>query len=174
MEFKELINKRTCIRKYQNVPVTQEQIQTLLDAAIKAPNACNFQSWHFYVVTDKNKIDAFHPDIARIPWIKDISCLIVVTIDDNIRQKLTDRFGDQGNIFVHQDAAGAVNHILLAATNMGLGGCWVGPMQTEKCKLHLSMQDNHTPLAIVTVGTPAEDTPKRERKPLADVVTFIA
>ena len=173
MEFNKLIQKRTCIRAYKNTPVTKEQLDQLLNAAIMAPNACNFQSWHFYAVTNKEKINAFHPDIARIPWIEDISCLIVVSIDENIRKKLTDRFGEQGNIFVHQDAAGAVNHILLTAADMGLGGCWVGPMQTKKCKTHLNMKENHTPLAIITIGTPKEDTPKRERKPLSDTVTYI-
>ena len=173
MEFKELINKRTCIRAYDNTPVTDEQIHRLLDSAIKAPNACNFQSWHFYVVKSKDKINAFHPTIARIPWIENITCLIVVAMYENVATKLTDRFGEQGRMFVYQDAAGAINHILLSAADMGLGGCWVGPMQTQLCKEHLNMPDNHTPLAIVTVGTPAADTPKRDRKPLSDVTTYI-
>ena len=173
MEFKDLIQKRTCIRAYKDTPVTAQQLQALLEAAIMAPNACNFQSWRFYAVTNKEKINAFHPEIAKIPWIENITCLIVVAIDESVRQRLVDRFGEQGNIFIHQDVAGAVNHILLAATDMGLGGCWVGPMQTEKCKAHLSMPENHTPLAIVTVGTPATDVPKRERKPLSEVVTLV-
>ena len=174
MEFNKLSQKRTCIRAYKDTPVTKEQLDYLLHAATMAPNACNFQSWHFYAVTNKEKIRAIHPDIARIPWIEDISCLIVVAIDENIRRRLNAKFGPQGDIFVHQDAAGAVNHILLAAADIGLGGCWVGPMKTEQCKAHFSMAEHHTPLAIVTLGTPKEDTPKRERKPLSDAVTYIA
>ncbi len=125
------------------------------------------------MVLDKEKINAFHPDIARIPWVENISCLIVVACDENVSERLVQRFGDKGRMFVHQDAAGAVNHILLSAADMGLGGCWVGPMQTEKCKAHLNMPAHHTPLAIITVGTPAEDTPKRERKELFEVITVI-
>lgn len=173
MEFQQLIAKRTCIRAYKDTPVTSMQLQTLLESAILAPNACNLQSWHFYAITDKATIDAFHPDIAIIPWIKDISCIIVVATDEKICQKLTDRFGAQGRLFANQDAAGAINHMLLCAADMGLGGCWVGPMKTEKCKQHLHMPDHHTPLAIVTIGTPAADVPKRGRKPLSEVVTMI-
>ena len=173
MEFQNLIAKRTCIRAYKDTPVTKEQVYTLLEAATKAPNACNFQSWHFYAVLDKDKINAFHPDIARIPWVENITCLIVVAIDENICHRLTERFGEQGRIFVHQDAAGAVNHMLLCAADMGLGGCWIGPMKTQKCKEHLNMPENHTPLAIVTIGTPATDVQKRERKPLSEVITII-
>ncbi len=44
MEFRELIQKRTCIRSYTDTPVTNEQVLSLLEAAVKAPNACNFQS----------------------------------------------------------------------------------------------------------------------------------
>lgn len=173
MEFKELIQKRTCIRAYKDAPITNEQVLALLEAAVKAPNACNFQSWHFYVVLDREKIKAFHPDIARIPWAQDIPCLIVVACDENVSRRLEQRFGEQGRMFIHQDAAGAVNHILLCAADLGLGGCWVGPMQTEKCKEFLNMPAHHTPLAIVTVGIPLQDTPKRERKELFEVITVI-
>ena len=173
MEFTELIHKRTCIRAYDNTPVTNEQLLAILEAATMAPNACNFQSWHFYAVLDKDKINAFHPKIARIPWIENISCLVVVACDENVRQRLMERFGEQGSMFVHQDAAGAINHMLLCAANLGIGGCWVGPMQTELCKAHLNMPAHHTPLAIVTLGTPAADTPKRERKELFEVLTVI-
>ena len=62
MEFKDLIQKRTCIRAYKGTPVTAQQLQALLEAAIMAPNACNFQSWRFYAVTNKEKINAFQMD----------------------------------------------------------------------------------------------------------------
>ena len=173
MEFTHLIQNRACVRAYSDTPVTKEQITSILEAAILAPNACNFQSWHFYAVTNKDIIRAFHPNIARIPWIDHISCLLVVACDEQITKRLVDRFGEQGRMFVHQDAAGAINHMLLACADMGLGGCWIGPMDTTKCKKLLSMPEHHSPLAIVTIGVPADPVIKRARLPLSEKTTFI-
>ena len=50
------IFKRVSIRKFEDRPVEQEKITTLLRAAMAAPSACNQQPWEYYVVTDKEKI----------------------------------------------------------------------------------------------------------------------
>ena len=82
--------------------------------------------------------------------------LIVVCIREEIAERLCGRFGKaRGRAFCEHDAAGAVNHMLLSAADMGLGGCWVGPMDIDKCKSHFGIAENHTPTAIVTIGTPA-------------------
>lgn len=173
MEFTELLQKRTCIRSYTDTPVTKEQMHAILEAGVRAPNACNFQSWHFYAVCDKALIDGFYPDIARIPWIANISLVIVVCMKDEVVNTLTERFGERGRMFAIQDSAGAVNHMLLRAADLGLGGCWIGPMDVEKCKSHLHISEDHTPVAILTIGTPSADMPLRDRKTLEEVVTVI-
>lgn len=174
MEFTELLQKRTSVRSYTGENISGEQITEILGAAVRAPNACNFQSWHFYAVCDREKIKAVHPDIAFIPWINDIPLMIVICTDENIAGALQTKFGsERGRMFAYQDAAGAANHILLKAADMGLGGCWIGPMDTEKCKEHFSIADDHTPVAIITIGLPSSDMPARQRKPLSEAVTVI-
>lgn len=173
MEFTELLKKRASIRSYKDKPVPKEQLLALLEAGIRAPNACNYQSWHFYAVCEKKTIAAFHPDIANIPWVANIPLIIVVCIKETVARRLEQRFGAQGRMFAYQDAAGAINHILLKAADLGLGGCWIGPMNPEKCKRHLSIAEDHTPVAILTIGTPAADPPLRDRKPLSEAVTFV-
>lgn len=173
MELLEAINKRTSVRSYKNTPVTKEQLDILLKSAVRAPNGCNYQSWHYYAVCSKPMIDAFHPEISHIPWIKDISLVIVVCIIEKNADVLTSKFGERGKMFTIQETAAAIENILLTAVDVGLGGCWIGPMNVEKCKEHLAIADNHTPVAILTIGTPALDTPPRDRKPLEDVTTII-
>ncbi|MDD4124364.1 MAG: nitroreductase family protein [Eubacteriales bacterium] len=173
MEFTELLNKRTCVRSYRNEPVTDEQMREILEAGIRAPNACNYQSWHFYAVRDKDIINSFNPEIARIPWISDIPLLIVICVDETAAGALVGKFGERGRLFAYQDTAGAANHILLKAADLGLGGCWIGPMNAEKCSERLNIAENHTPVAILTIGTPAIEMPVRDRKPLDDVITVI-
>lgn len=173
MELREVINKRTSVRSYKNTPVTQEQLDILLKSAVRAPNGCNYQSWHYYAVCDKEMIDAINPDIAHIPWIKDISLVIVVCILEKGASLLKSKFGERGVMFAVQETAAAIENILLTAVDLGLGGCWIGPMNVEKCKTHLSIADNHNPLAILTIGTPSAETPPRDRKPLEQVTTII-
>jgi nitroreductase len=173
MEFTELLKRRTCVRSYHYTPVTDEQTRAILEAGVRAPNACNSQSWHFYAVRDKEIIDSFNPDVARISWIASIPLLIVVCVDETVAGALVKKFGERGRMFTYQDAAGAANHMLLKVADLGLGGCWIGPMNAEKCKERLHIAENHTPVIILTIGTPAAEMPVRDRKPLDEAVTFI-
>jgi len=174
MEFSELLGRRACVRAYKDAPITAEQVNAILAAGIRAPNACNLQSWHFYAVTDRAKISDTHGKVAYIPWVGDIPLLVVVCIREEIASRLCERFGaDRGRAFVEHDAAGAINHMLLRATDLGLGGCWIGPMDIEKCKEHFGIAENHTPTAILTFGTPASEQSPHDRRPLSEAVTFV-
>lgn len=173
MDFSDVIMKRTSIRSYNDTPVTKEQMEAILDAGTKAPNACNFQSWHFYTVCDQQLIKGLHPHIAYIPWVDHISLVIVICVNEGIAEELQHKFGDKGRMFAYQDAAGAANYMLLKAVELGLGGCWIGDLHAERCKQHLSVGAKHTPVAILTIGTPSAEMPIRERKPLSEVVTVL-
>lgn len=174
MEFTELLNHRACVRAYKEAPITPEQINSILAAGIRAPNACNYQSWHFYAVTDREKIKSAHDNVARIPWANEIPFIVVVCIREEIAERLSERFGaERGRAFTEHDAAGAINHMLLRAADLGLGGCWIGPMDIEKCKAHFGIDEGHTPTAILTFGTPASEPKLRDRRPLAEAVTFV-
>jgi len=174
MEFADLLNHRACVRAYRYEPIAPEQIKAILAAGIRAPNACNYQSWHFYAVTDREKIKSAHGAVAHIPWAADVPLIIVVCIREEILNRLCERFGaDRGRAFAEHDAAGAINHMLLRAADLGLGGCWIGPMNIEMCKKHFGIAEDHIPTAILTIGTPASPPRLRDRRPLAEAVTFV-
>ena len=173
MEFIDLLNHRASVRSYTYAPVTNGQVEDLLLAGIRAPNACNMQSWYFYAVLDKEKIEGSHGLVSHIPWAKDVPLIIIVCIREEIAGELCQRFGERGRAFCEHDAAGAINNILLKAADMGLGGCWIGPMNQEKCKSHFNIAKNHTPTAILTIGTPASEVRIRDRKPLNESVTYV-
>jgi len=174
MEFFKLLGWRACVRAFKKAPIAAEQLNAILSAGIRAPNACNYQSWHFYAVTDRAKIDGVNGGIANIPWAGDIPLLVVVCIREEVAERLCERFGEaRGRAFCEQDAAGAINHMLLRAAELGLGGCWVGPMDIGKCKAHFGIAENHTPTAILTYGTPASEPRPHDRRPLSEAVTFV-
>jgi len=171
MEFKELLYKRKSIRDFNEYTIKDEEIDLLMDSATRAPNACNFQSWHFYAITNKEIMNAFYPEIYGGKWITEASMIIVVCTDGD---RLNQRFGDRGSdLFAVQDTASAITNILLQAANIGLGGCWLGAFSEEKCRNLLKLPDGHRPVALLPIGSPKSEPNMRDRRPLADVVTII-
>ncbi|MGI6167477.1 MAG: nitroreductase family protein [Eubacteriales bacterium] len=171
MNFHELMNKRRSVRGFTGRRLTDDEITKLLEAATVAPNACNYQSWHFYVVRGREKINGFVPTIYRGEWLRSAAAVFVVCTD---AEKLEARFGERGtDLFAIQDTACAIDHLMLMAAEMGLGSCFVGAFDEEECRRYLSIPDSRRPVALVPVGEPAADTPKRPRKPLGEVVTFV-
>jgi len=169
MEFSEVIKKRRSTRKFTDEGVSREQIISLLEAAVAAPNACNMQSWHFYVITDNNIKAKLSGAIAD--WALTAPVLFLVC---TAPEAITARFGARAeNVFVVQDTAAAIENLLLAAADMGLGGCFMGAFDIEKFTKVLGIKAGHRPVAVVPVGVPAMEMPARPRNPLSEVVTFI-
>lgn len=171
MEFDTVLFSRKSVRKFKDTPLTKGEIDYLLQAAVSAPNACNMQSWHFFVVTDAQKkkelgeMGAVSPNAASAPL------LLVVTTDG---EAIVDRFGSRAkDLFIIQDTSAAIENILLAATNIGLSGCWMGSFNEEKLATALGIDQKYGIVAVVPIGHAAEDNPKRDRKPMEDVVTYI-
>jgi len=73
-----------------------------------------------------------------------------------------------------QDTAAAVEHILLAAVVLGLGGCWVGAFDETRAASALNLPARHRPVAILPIGQPAEAPAGRTpRQPLSKVVSYV-
>ena len=171
MEFSEVLKKRRSTRKFTNEPVSREQIIRMLEAAIAAPNACNMQSWHFYVVTDKAVKAKLAEESAIAAWATTAPVMFVVCTD---AKEIVARFGDRAeNLFTVQDTAAAIENILLCAADLGLGGCFMGAFDEAKCREIVGVKPDHRLVAVVPVGVPAIELPARPRNPLESVVTFV-
>ena len=168
MEVYEAINERRSTRAYTDRTLTKGEIETILTAGIKAPSACNMQSWHFYVVTDKadrEKLKGVAADfVASAP-------LVIIVCTD--RTQIEARFGERAKKFAIQDTALAMENMLLAATSMGLGGCVIGAYDGDACARAFDIPEEHNIVALLPIGEPTEKIPPRERKPLGEVVTFV-
>lgn len=171
MEFYDVIKARRSTRKFTNDKVSSEQILRMLDAAISAPNACNMQSWHFYVVTDPAVKKRMADEGVMAAWAATAPVIFVVC---TAAAEITSRFGERGEkLFAIQDTAAAIENLLLCAADMGLGGCFMGAFDHDKCSSILGILDGHHPVAMVPVGRPAQILPARPRNPLESAVTFI-
>ena len=82
--------------------------------------------------------------------------------------------GERGkNLFSIQDTACAIENMLLAASDEGLAGCFIGSFDAEKCFDDFVKNDRYTPVAVVAIGEPTEEPPMRERRPMDEVVDLI-
>lgn len=174
----DIIARRRSIRKYTDQHVEEEKITRMLEAARQAPSGKNTQPWAFIVVRDKAKI----AEIARIDndqkWMLPapviIACLADARarIDPSVPLNVTETSPEFEIKQVIRDSAVAVQNMLLAAVEEGLGTCWTGWYLQEEIRPALGIPADKFVTAIVTVGYPAEDPAPRKRKPLAELVHY--
>lgn len=156
-----IIFERTSVRKYLDKPVSREQIETLLKAAMAAPSAKNVQPWEFVVLQNKTtlfKITEFHPFSQML---KEAPVAIVVCGNKTkIALEGTD------DLWV-QDCAAATQNILLQATEMGLGSVWIGvyPHKSHEREVSalVNIPDYIVPFSIVAVGYAAEEPEPKDK-----------
>ena len=159
MEFNDVIKKRRSIRKYKGTPVPRESILKILEAARVAPSASHRQPWHFVVVEDKATIDKL---AGGSKWAAEAPVMIVGVADPVTSPNWC--LNDMGIAF---------EHIVLTATSLGLGTCWMG--QTKKdaaIKELLGIPDELKVIALTPLGEPDEDKEPKDRKSLDEIVSW--
>ena len=160
MDIFEAIAKRRSIRKYQDKDVDDKLIGVMLWAAAQAPSAGNLQEWRFIVVKDKKTKEMLYKAALEQEHVKQAPVLIVVAADLEVQIL---RYGKRGElVYALEDCAAAIENMLLVATALGLGTCWVGAFDEEDVKNILRLPDFLRPIAIITVGYPAEELEKKE------------
>ena len=177
MELSEAIRKRRMIRAYKSDrPVSREQIDALLDLAVRAPSAGFSQGWHFLVLDDEQSREAFwqattDEDEPSDPWLdglKTASALIICFSDKNTYldryaepdKGWTDR--DEGHWPVpywHIDTGMAAMLILLGAVDAGLAACFFGiPAEAlPAVRESFAVPERLTPIGVISLGYPAKD-----------------
>ena len=157
------IHARKSVRSYTSEPVSPEQVETLLRAAMAAPTAVNFQPWRFVVVTEREQLDELAEVLPYAKMLKQAPLAIVVCGE-------TIWMGGAENTYWQQDCAAATQNILLAAEALGLGAVWTGVYPNEELypKLHdyLGLPETVQPFCVIPIGHPAgDDKPKDKWKP---------
>jgi nitroreductase len=152
MRFQDLIKKRRSIRRYTDKPVEKETLEEIAGAALYAPTAVNFDTIKVMIITDKEKL-AELSSFKRIGagMLKKAQAAMAVISDPEISPK-THR----------QDAAIAATYVLLAATNEGLGSCWVNVNSSDEGEIEnahriLGLDPELNIESIISLGYPNED-----------------
>jgi nitroreductase len=169
MDTIEAINRRRSIKRYLDRPVEFEKITTLIDAARKAPSAGNLQDWNFIIVSEKDLVKQASQYCVDQYWIQTAPILIIVCA---LPEKHEMYYGLRGKrLYNIQDCAAAIQNILLAATDMGLGTCWIGAFEEEKIRTLFAIPQDVRPQAIITVGY-SDETPQEKTLQHIENITF--
>lgn len=153
METIQIIHKRRNIRKFNDLPITDEEIHTILSAGMTAPSAMNKQPWRFIVITDDNikkeviKISKYAQMVVQSPFS------VLVCGDESVS------FGDYWRV----DCSACIQNMLLASCALNIGSVWTGiddSMAKEYSKL-FNLPDNIKPHSLIVFGH--SDLPFEER-----------
>jgi nitroreductase len=170
MELLEVINRRRSIRKYLDRPIEFEKLTTIIDAARKAPSAGNLQDWAFVMVTERSLIKQISEYCVEQYWVQTAPVLIIVCA---LPEKHEMYYGLRGKrLYNIQDCAAAIENLLLAATDLGLGSCWIGAFEEDKIRSALAIPPDVRPQAIVTLGYGDEIPVERSLVPIENIAFF--
>jgi nitroreductase len=174
------IARRVSCRAYQTTPVPQAHLMQILEAARLAPSACNQQPWRFAVVRDaevRRRIveDGFLPG-SKMTWALDAPVHVVLGME---RSFVTHRLAPSvsGVDYPWVDIGIAGEHLVLAATELGLGTCWIGWIRPRVLARIVGWPTSVKPAVVITVGyaTNAEPAqlPASRRRPLGELVRWL-
>ena len=171
MTFHELASARYSVRAYKPDPIEQKTLDLILEAGRVAPTACNYQPQKIYVVTsEKNR-----KKLAEVsPCTFDAPVILVVCYDKDREAKIPLR---PGYAFGEMDATIVCTHMMLEATELGIGSCWIGYFNADQVAQILELPENVTVSALLLLGYPADDAKPlplhTQYRDLEDIVTAI-
>jgi nitroreductase len=166
MEFFDVIFKRRSIRAYEKKPVEDEKLHQVLKAARRAPSANNMQEWKFVVVRDKLKIEKLTYACKQQSFVNEAPVIIVACAVKS------DYIMTCGQYAYTIDLSIAMTHMMLAATALDLGTCWLGAFFEDKVKKILKIPDDIRVVGILTLGYPRFQPQETNRKQLGEIVSF--
>ena len=167
MNFSELIGKRYSVRAYRPIPVEDDKLQQVLEAARLAPTAANRQPFQLIVIHTEGR-EAELKRIYRSAWFVEAPLVICAC---GAPGRSWARSAD-GKSYVDVDVAIAADHMILAAADLGLGTCWIGDFDPEAAREVLGLPDDVEPIIFTPLGYPADQPGPRRRKPLTDLVRY--
>lgn len=198
MEVLEAIRRRRSIRRFEDRPVPEECIREILEAARLAPSASNLQSWKFKVVTDPEVRKSLRQAAFDQKFVERAPVVIVACTDLSafgertkrmlellssgavkpspeillryLRRERDAEMEERNLINACINVSIAVQNMVLAATSLGLGTCWVRAFDAQMVAEILSLPPECPPLVLLPLGYPREDPEPRSRKSLSEIL----
>ncbi|TAK35331.1 MAG: nitroreductase [Chloroflexota bacterium] len=167
MEFEELIRRRYSVRAYKHDAVEEKKVEQVLEAFRLAPAAANRQPFQAIVIHTEGREE----ELARIydrEWFTQAPLLICICSLPG--QAWVN--GESGKNYSDVDVAIAMDHLVLAATGIGLGTCWIAAFSPTAAREILGLPDDVEPIIFTPLGYPDDQIRPKKRKPLSELVRY--
>jgi nitroreductase len=174
--FEDLLKERKSIRKFKETPIEKDKIIKILECGLLSPSACNVQPYRFIVLLGQKKnefskevfdgIFSFSSFVSKAPVL-----IVIVRIKTNVKMKIGNFVCDTDFSLIDIGIAG--EHMVLKATELGLGSLWVGWFDRKKAKKFLKLSKNESPEIIIAIGEKDENPQFRRKKKFEEATTFM-
>jgi nitroreductase len=167
MDFFELIRSRRSVRAYKADPIEESQLNQILEAARLAPTAANRQPFRVLLIKTAGREDELgriygHNWFVEAPYVL---CVCGVEAEGWVRRH-------DGKSYLDVDAAIVMDHIVLAATALGLGTCWIAAFDPEAAEEVLELPAGVEPIVFTPLGIPDDRPGSKRRKTLDAIVKY--
>jgi len=160
------ISDRRSIRKYKSREIEEEKLEKILESGRIAPSAANRQEWKFLVVKNKETRDKLVEAANGQGFVGEAPVTIVACSTES------ERVMPCGQYAYTVDLSIAVSFMILEATELGLGTCWLGAFDENAVKKVLDIPENIRVPAMFVVGYADEAPAQRPRKTLDEIVCY--
>lgn len=169
-----ILKSRRSIRHWSGSKVAPEKINLLVDAARWAPSSCNRQAWHFIVIDDERTIAETAKTIGGGREFFDNAPLLLLVVVD-----LRPYILPKEKYTIYQDAAAAIENLLIMAHSLNLGACWAtytsdsGAIGDEKEMRNMFCLPDHFKITgIIALGEPAESVCLIPRRAINEITSL--
>lgn len=196
----DVISQRRSIRKFKNDSIPKEIILEILESARLAPSGANRQPWRFILVKNQATKKELKEACFNQGFVEEAPLVIVCCADinsyryENVQKRVEELISlkalEKETIAWFQDGKNsdtqsliskfllsaylnttiAIEHLVLAAANRGIGTCWIQKMEADKIQNILSLPNNILVVAVLPLGYPAQEPAPRPRLKLEEIV----
>lgn len=154
MSFYDLILSRRSIRQFKSIPIPQDVLKDIVNAGRLAPSAANRQPLEFIIVDEGGQKERVYPCLKWAGYIapegnpkpgQEPQAYVVVVVNSNIREK-----------GFEWDTGAAIENMILAALEKGIGSCWIISADKERLRDILAIPTTHKIDSVLALGHPAE------------------
>lgn len=159
MNFWEVVKKRASVREYTDKKIDKKDLEKIIDAARLAPTARKEEPWEFVVITNRKSLERLAGIVDHGKFLKSAAAGIIVLARDTK--------------YYLEDGSAATQNILLAATALGIGSCWIAgdkkPYASEICR-YLEVPGGYKLVSLVSLGYPKDGFQPLGKRPLTQVL----
>ena len=167
MNVMDAIKTRKSVRAYLDRPVEDEKLDSVLEAARHAPSASNRQEWRFVIVREPETRKQLAAVAGGQAFVGEAPVLIVACAETDGHVMRC------GQLSYPIDVAIALDHMTLAAVELGLGTCWIGLFDEKKVKEILHIPDAIRVVELMPLGYPTDTSSiAKKRLPLDGIVKY--